>query len=128
MEIFPVTVFRQIAFIQNDNFIGIARALLEMRRLRRTAIRDVKTQVGQLQRFFRARNSFALKFARRCSQAGSIQKTDWHTIQIDHFFDGIACRAVCFADDYSIVAEESIEQARFAGIRRSVNHYPHAFA
>src|SRR5437660_287519 len=75
-----------------------------------------------------ARNAFTLEFACRCSQAGSIEQTDWHTIQIDRFFDGVARRAMCFADDHSIVAEKPIEQARFAGIRRSVDHHPHTFA
>ena len=128
MEIFPVTLFRQIAFIQNDNLIGIAGGFTEMRRPGRVAICYVETQVGQLQRFFSARNSFTLEFACRCSQAGSIEQTDWHTIQIDRFFDGVARRAMCFADDHSIVAEKPIEQARFAGIRSSVDHHPHTFA
>ena len=32
------------------------------------------------------------------------------------------------ADDHAIVAKQAIEQTRFAGVCRTVNHHAHAFA
>ncbi len=79
MKIFPVPVFRQIALVQNDNFIRVTGPLIKMLRPGRILICDVETQVGQSQRFFGARNSFALDCAFGSPQSGSIEQTDWHT-------------------------------------------------
>src|SRR5437773_2589885 len=65
VEMFPITVFRQIAFVQKHNFTAIVGAFLEMWRPWRVAIHDVETQVRGLERFFGARDSLALEFAGR---------------------------------------------------------------
>ena len=99
-----------------------------MRRLWRIAIRDVKTEVRQLQRFLSTRNSFALDAVGRRSQPGGIEQPDRHAAQVYRLFDGVASGAMRVADDHPVVAEKPVEQTRFTCIRGPVNHHPHAFA
>ena len=94
----------------------------------RVAIHDVETQVRGLERFFGARDSLALEFAGRRSEAGGIEQADWHTTKVDHFLDRIARRPVGFANDYAFITKKLIKQARFARVRRTINHDPHTFA
>ena len=123
IEIFPVTVLGQIALVQHDNLVGIAVAIFENAGLR-VPIRDVQSQVGQLQRFLRARTiPFTLELAAGYSQTRRIEQTNGNAVQIDAFLDGVACRAVRIAHNHAIVTEEPIEQARFPGIGCSVNHH-----
>src|SRR5205814_5077323 len=84
LEMLPITVFRQIAFVQKHNFIAIVGAFLEMWRSWRVAIHDVETQVRGLERFFGARDSLALEFAGRRDRAGGIEQADWHPTKVDH--------------------------------------------
>ena len=49
IEIFPVTMLRQIALVQKYDFVRIPGAIIEMWRLGRVAIGDVETQVRHLQ-------------------------------------------------------------------------------
>src|SRR4026208_2224934 len=58
-KVLPVLVLGQIALIQDNDFIQIARrsielrkfSRVEMRRLRRIAVSDLQAQISQLQRF-----------------------------------------------------------------------------
>ena len=127
-EILPVLVLGQITLIQDNNFVRIACRSVEMRRLRRIAVGNVKPQISQLQRFLCALDSRTLQFVFRSAQAGGVEQPDRHTLQIDRFLDRITRRAVRVADNHAIVAKQAIEQTRFAGVCRTVNHDAHAFA
>ena len=48
--------------------------------------------------------------------------------QIDVFLDRVARGSGSIADDGTVVAEQPIEQTRFARVSRAVNHHAHAFA
>src|ERR1051325_8729857 len=58
-EILPVVVLRQIALVQDNDFVRFARCLLELRKLSRVemhrprhiAISNVQAQISDLQRF-----------------------------------------------------------------------------
>src|SRR5947199_7742441 len=121
LEMFPVTVFRQIAFVQKQNFTAIVGAFLEMWRPWRVAIHDVETQVRGLERFFGARDSLALEFACRRSQAGGIEQADWHTTKVDHFLDRIAGRAVGCANVYALITKKLIKPTRLARTGRTIS-------
>src|SRR6266540_5938666 len=97
-EILPVIVLGQIALIQDNDFIRIARRSVEMRRLRRIAISDVQPQISQLQRLLCALDSRTLQVAFRSAQARSVEESDRHTLQIYRFLDRIARRTMRIAD------------------------------
>src|ERR1700719_670533 len=127
IEIFPVAVLRQIAFVQHNDLVAVTGAIFKMRRLRRIAIRDVQKQIGRLQRFFRARDSFALESAYRSSQAGRIEQTNRHPAQIDTFLDCVARGSVRFAHNDAFVTQQPIEQTRFASVGGAINYDTHTF-
>src|SRR5882672_4228740 len=87
----------------------------------------MESQIGQLQGFLRAGDPFTLQFAGGGSQTSCIKQTDGNAFQIESFFDGVACRTVRIAHNHAIVTKESVEQARFPSICRSVDYDAHTF-
>ena len=51
-------------YLENNDFVRIGSEFMKMRRLRRTAICDVESQISQLQRLLSTRNALALQFVR----------------------------------------------------------------
>ena len=99
-----------------------------MGRLRRVAISNVETEVGELQRFFRARNAGTLDLIARRAQTSRVEQANGHAPQVDYFFDRVAGRAMSLTDDDAFITEEAIEQTRFAGVGRAIDDDAHAFA
>ena len=64
----------------------------------------------------------------RLAQAGRVHDAERNTAQGEVFFDRIAGRPRNLADHGTVVAEEKIEQARFADIRAAVNDQTHTLA
>ena len=62
------------------------------------------------------------------AQPGRIRKAERDPAHIDYFLDRIAGRAGYVADDGAGKTEQAIEQARFPGVGRAINHDPHAFS
>ena len=65
----PVGMFRQIALVEQDELDSIRRVLLEIGRLRRIAIDDVKKEIGGGERLLGALDSLAFEFIRRIRAA-----------------------------------------------------------
>ncbi len=59
------------------------------------------------------------------ADAGGVDQAQRQAAQVDDLLDGIARGAGRRADDRAVVAEEEVEQARFADIRRAVDDGAH---
>jgi len=89
----------------------------------------MQEKIGILQRALRSRHSFLLdRIITVQAQTRCVDETKRDAAKIDQLFDGVARGAANRAHDCAIKAEQTIEQARFAGIGFAVNNDSHAFA
>ena len=117
--VFPIGMFRQIAFVQKHDLGWSVTRSAKSARFRRVAIEDVQKQIGRLRAIFScARSLRAPARPAESRNTGGIEQANRNAAQIDHFFDRVARRAGNFADDGAVETKQAIEQTRFPGVGR----------
>jgi hypothetical protein len=82
-------------------------------------IDDFDDEVGAVEFAFGALDADALDVVGGLAQAGGIDEAERDAMHLDDFLDGVACGASGGTDDGTLEAEEGIEQAAFADVRRT---------
>ena len=118
-------MLRQIAFIKNEERIIAGR---EFRPPRRAHVDNQQADIGSSERLVRARNAGAFEFVTRGAKARGVLQSHRDAAEIDGFFQRVTRRPRNGADDGAFVTQQSIQQTRFARVRRPVNHDANAFA
>src|SRR5215831_4523826 len=113
-------VLRQVGFVQDENALAVS----ELREVTLVGVSEwfgrvqhMQNKVGLFEAFVAATDAFFLDFVGGIAEAGGINEDHGQAPNVGGFLDGIACGARDGRDDGSIVAEELVEKAGFAGVR-----------
>jgi hypothetical protein len=128
VDVPPIRMFRQIAFVQKQDVNSIRRDVLERGRLWFAPIHHVKKEISAGERFLGPGDSFALDFIRGIAQPGRVEQSNRDPAQVNYLFDRVARGAGLFADDGPVVAEKPVEQTRFARVCGTIDNGAHTFA
>src|SRR5438046_3057592 len=75
--------------------------------------------LGLLDRAAASSTAFPLDVVRRYVDASVVEQSDRHAGEHECALDDVACGPGDGRDDRAVVAEQRIQQARFAGVRRT---------
>ena len=76
----------------------------------------MQDELGLLQALAAAADAFELDLVARLAQAGGVNEDDGQAANVGRLLNGVARRAGNRGDDGAVMAEELVEQARFAGV------------